>query len=413
MVRMVNDYNLPGDLTLTEDTVSEFVSYKNNNNLVSRIQFLESNQGTYKSYGGYWLTLADSYYNNEDYQKCLDAISEYEKMNTRIFRYDYEFAKVLPLAIAAAAEVYDIDEYAPYAAEHARMIVNNTDHNDWALRYFAAQTFVDLYASTKEKAHLEEAYKIVTDNVNYLVGEQQALNTDYLSEIKAEKIPKDADKEKKRQIEDYNKMLKQLRKTELPPVYEPLLLNCDLLFAVADELNTDDKEKNRIDRMLHPNDEPLFLTSSLDNQYWFGSVEETPSEDMNIVFSGNEMTLPASILTKDAQITVTVEEKGEEIVVLDDWKLNDVDRKEKGNISSFEAIYSSRKASNYLWMPDSSITIDIIPREGAENHITATYKTEGTKDDWYDYFKVWEGHKNKWWEYAKVWENSVRFVRVG
>ena len=53
MVKMVNDNNLPGDLTLTEDTVSEFVRYKNNSNLVSRIQFLESNKRTYQPYGGY------------------------------------------------------------------------------------------------------------------------------------------------------------------------------------------------------------------------------------------------------------------------------------------------------------------------------------------------------------------------
>ena len=43
---------------------------------------------------------------------------------------------------------------------------------------------------------------------------------------------------------------------------------------------------------------------------------------------------------------------------------------------------------------------------------TAEYITEGTKNAWYDYFKVWEGHKNNWYDYAKVWENSVKFVRV-
>ena len=48
MVKMVNDYGLPGDLTLTEGTVEEFVNWKNNNNVVGRIQFLEANKKTYQ-----------------------------------------------------------------------------------------------------------------------------------------------------------------------------------------------------------------------------------------------------------------------------------------------------------------------------------------------------------------------------
>ena len=119
MVKMVNDNNLPGDLTLTEDTVSEFVRYKNNSNLVSRIQFLESNKRTYQSYGGYWLALADSYYNIGDYQKCVDAVTTYEQMGTRIFRRDYELAKVLPLAesgrIAPEMDLISVDLPAPFS----------------------------------------------------------------------------------------------------------------------------------------------------------------------------------------------------------------------------------------------------------------------------------------------------------
>lgn len=60
MVKIVNDYDLPGNLALTEDTVDEFVHWKKEDNVEGRIQFLESNKDTYKGYGGYWLTLADS-----------------------------------------------------------------------------------------------------------------------------------------------------------------------------------------------------------------------------------------------------------------------------------------------------------------------------------------------------------------
>ena len=51
MINMVGEYDLPGEQTLTEDTVEEFVKWKNNDNVISRIQFLESNQSMYQSYG--------------------------------------------------------------------------------------------------------------------------------------------------------------------------------------------------------------------------------------------------------------------------------------------------------------------------------------------------------------------------
>ena len=413
MVKMVNDYNLPGDLTLTEDTVSEFVKYKNSNNLVSRIQFLESNKSTYQSYGGYWLVLAESYYNNGDYQKCIEAIATYEKMGIRIFRRDYELARVLPLAIAAANEIYGIGEYASYAAEHSSVIVSNTSHDDWALRYFAAQVLVDLYAKTGDITYLQDAYKIVTDNVNYLVSEQKNLNSVYLSKIQEEKIPKGATKEEQKQINEYNKMLKETRKVEMPPVYEPLKLNCDLLFSIAYELGITDAEKIRIDRMLHPNGEGLFLTETIDAQYWFNNANEKVFDNMYIDFGGTVMIFPASFLTKDATVNVVITEpESDKSVVISDWIIDKVERGKEDDIHEFEVAYSSRQAKNYTWLPGSVVTIQICAKEGTNIIYNFEFKAEGTKNAWYDYFKVWEGHKNNWYDYAKVWENSVKFVRV-
>ena len=180
MVKMVNEYDLPGDLTLTEDTVKELVKWKNNSNIVGRIQFLESNKKIYQSYGGYWLIRAESYYKNEEYKKCLDDISTYEGIGTRIFRRDYEYAKVLPLAIASAKEVMKKADYAEYASAKAKAIIDNTDHDDWALRYFAAQTLVDIYAETKEERielRKKEGYTIISKT-----GDFEQLKTKTINE---------------------------------------------------------------------------------------------------------------------------------------------------------------------------------------------------------------------------------------
>lgn len=207
-------------------------------------------------------------------------------------------------------------------------------------------------------------------------------------------------------------MLKENRKKEMPPVYEPLLLNCELLFALADKLNISESEQRNIEGILHLKGEPIFLTTALDSRYWFTpETQETPVE---IEYEGQNLKLPAFCLTENARITVTVKEPdAEEPAVFTDWQLNSVERVTDGDISTFQAAYTSKEAGDHPWVPDADIVIEIQPREGID--LTAylfEYQTKGTKEVWYDYFKFWEGYKNKWHEYVKVWENSVMFERV-
>lgn len=416
MVSMVNDYDLPGDLTLTEDSVDEFVKWKNNPNIISRIQFLESNRGTYSCYGGYWLLLADSYYQSGDYRKCLDSIAEYENMETRIFRRDYEYAKVLPLAIISARETQDIENYQDFASERARRILKNTDHDDWDLRFFAAQVFIDLFAYTKDDSYLQSAYSIVLDNVNYLVTEQQSLNTSFLKKVQEESKPKGISKEESKEIEAYNSMLKKNRITEMPPIYEPLLLNCDLLFALANELDISEDEKVKIDALLHQNNERLFLSGPVDRQYWFHAENSAaPLTALTYDYYGSALILPSEYLTTDTALTITVTDPGKtEPVVFTDWKVDKVQRGKEGDLATFETAYISKQAQKYNWVPNEDITIEIKPKDGMKMSYQAKLKTEGTKKEWYDYLKVWEGaeSKNNWYDYFKVWENSVNFVGV-
>ena len=392
MVKMVNEYNLPGDMTLTEDAVKELVKWKNNSNIVGRIQFLESNKKTYQAYGGYWLIRAESYYKNDDFKKCLSDVETYEKMGTRIFRRDYEYAKVLPLAIASAKATMKKDEYAKYASEKAQKIVDNTDHEDWALRYFAAQTLVDIYAETKTKSYLQDAYSIVVDNVNYLLSEQKSQNDEYLKALTEKPVPKSATKEEKNQIKDYNKMRKEFRKSELAPIYEPLRLNCDLLFAMADELKLSAADKKKLDKMLHPNDEVLFLVDSVDQAYWFDKKgASTPDKDMNVSISKGSIILPASILTSDSIIKVSVREKDSTTSTdFTDWTIKTVERGTENNITTHTAEYTSKAAKDYGWKADETIAVDVTYKDSSKTSHHFNFKTVGNKNEWYDYVKLWE-----------------------
>ena len=372
MVSMVNNYNLSGDLALSEEYVNKFVEWKNNNNTVSRISWLESNQKTYKQFGPYWLELARSYYNNDQFENCLEAIDRYEAMNSRIFRRDYEYADTLPMVIIAAKEVLNEDDYIEAAQKYANDILTNSNETDWELRYFVAQVYVDLYTITRDTAYLKNAYDIVYDNVNILVKEQHDLNDKYLADVEENTVTiekpsnnngetKKAYERKKKEAKEYNNMLKKRRETELPPVSEPLYLNCDLLFALADEINISSTEKSKIDSILHENGDSIFLTKPLDDKFWFNNNNsEINIDEMTVDFDGGSVSIPASCVSDNSEISVKVSGANEEIT-LTDWKISEVKRKKNDDFSDFVAVYTNKGGKDYKYKAGQKVTITVTP----------------------------------------------------
>ena len=376
MVKTVTAYDLPGDLALSEDAVNEFVKIKNNDNVARRISFLEFNEDIYKGLGMYWLTLAESYFENGQHEKGLETLSTYEKLNSQIFRKDYDYAKILPLAICSAGEVYDGEKYVQTVEYYIRQIEANTDSDDWAAHYFAAQAYISLYSDTKDSNYLEKAYRLVKNNVTQLADVQEQLNEQYLAEIKTLEIPDDATKDKKHEIKEYNKMLKETRKTELPPVCEPFVLNCDLLFALADELRISPLEKTKIDQILHSGDAPLFLDVLLDNKYSF-ALDSLDITALEIEFTGSELRVPASLLATTSKISVEVSAENSQ-AKFDDFVVSKVERDETG-FEMFDVILESDTAGDYDYAEGMTVAIRIETTQNSKDDVVIEYRVVPVK----------------------------------
>lgn len=381
MVRIVSDYDLPGDLALSEADVEEFVKWENNDNAVQRILFLKSNVDTYRALGRYWLVLAESYYENGQYSECLNAVDSYEALETGIFRKDYEFARVLPLAVISAKETMSGPDYVNAAKRYITLIRDNTNDSDWISRYFVAQTYVDLYAQTGNNDDLIAAYEIVLMNVNNLINKQKEMNKEFLSKVEDIETPKNATKEQKADIKKYNDMLKEQRKTALPPIYEPLLLNCELLFALADELHVDEQNKTTIESILHQNGESIFLAAPLDQNFWFNQKPAVDVRNVEIAFDGKELKLPANLVCESSLIRVSVLLKNKEKkAVFEDWTIKEVKRETEGDIGAFVAAYTSAAAKEYKYEPGTTLAIEIMTgSSGVAEPVTFTYKTAAEK----------------------------------
>ncbi|MCQ2522024.1 MAG: hypothetical protein MJ105_06560 [Lachnospiraceae bacterium] len=365
---MVRNRNLPGELALTEATVDDFVEWKNKTNITSKIRWFESKKNTYEAFGPYWLELASCYYEDGNYEQCLSSIEEYEKVATRIFRKNFDYAKIIPMAIYSAKEEMKKVDYIDYASKYVPIMIANCADDDWLLRYYASQIYIDLYANTKDKSYLEKAYDLVYDNVNALVDEQRKLNETYKADIQTVDTPKGATKQAKKEIKEYNKYLKETRKIELPPLSEALYVNCDLLFSLAQELKINNKEKSNIDNILHENGEVLFLTKSIDDLFWFNNPNETLDVDsISMSFEKNgEMVIPAYLITAEFELSVSII-GASGTTICNDWEIKKVDRPKKSTYTQFEVVFNSATAKKYKYQNGDMIIITITPLKDNPN----------------------------------------------
>ena len=372
-----------GKLTLNEKAITDFAEICAIDEVYRKIERLTSKEETYKLFGNYWLELADCYFEIENYEKCLECVKKYNELEIDIFRKDFNIVPILPKAITAARAVYTGDEYIQQAKAFADAIIENANDDEWSVRYFAAQTYMDLFAKTNNREYLETAYKIIKENVTVLIEEQNNLNKAYFADVqKATLDEKQAkklnDKEKKaeqKRIDAYNDALEDARKKELPPLYEPLVLNCDLLFALAEKMDIDDSAKTTISSMLQTEKGGIFLSSPVNNKYRFNAIEANYTIDL----SKESIVIPANLLTPCATITITVT-AGSKTTTLDDFEIKEVKR-EGNSVDTFKAEYTSKKLQDYKWSADATIKIEIINGNYC-SPVILNYKVKEYKDNW-------------------------------
>ena len=380
MTDMVQEYHLEGRLTLNEKSIEKFAEICAIESAPEKIRRLESEEGTYKLLGNYWLELADCYFETDKYEKCLDCVNKYNELATGIYRKDYDYVQILPKAIVAAQSVYTGEQYISSIKEFADAIIENTSTEDWSLRYFVAQVYLDLYARTKDQSYLDSAYKIAYDNVTILLKGQRSLNETYLKDVQEVKVEEPdykymdekEKKEKKKEYEEerdrakkYNKSLKEERVTELPALYEPLVVNCELLFALADELGISDTEKSDIEAILKTDTNGTFLTKPINDAYSFNGS----GNKYSINFEKDEINIPADLLTAESKVTVSVTDNNKTETFVD-CEVKKVVRK-GSSIDTFTANYSSKQLKKYKWTPDSKVSVEI--KYGDANDRTITF----------------------------------------
>lgn len=184
-----------------------------------------------------------------------------------------------------------------------------------------------------------------------------------------------AHKEEKKRLKAYNDGLKKTRETELPTLYEPLVLNCELLFALASEVGISEKEQAEIDEVLRTGSNGIFLVDPINDHFSFAQYDR----EHNIELKKDEIVIPVSLMSSVATITVEVEENGETIT-FDDCVVSKVERKGE-TIAEFYAHVTSKLMSDYTWTADSRVTVTVTNETIAEP-ISFRFKVSEYSDRW-------------------------------
>ena len=394
MVDMVQKYDLDGLKTFNEKDVAKFSEICSIESATEKIKRLTAEEEKYELFGNYWLELADCYFETDKYKECLKCIQKYNDLSTGIYRQDLNYVKVLPKAIVAAQNVYKGDEYVSTISDYADSIIKNTDKSvdDWSTRYFAAQVYLDLYAKTNKATYLDKAYNIAYDNVAILLQGQRNLNTTYINDVVEETVnepdyryltkEKKKEKEKeysdeKKRVKEYNKRLKEERKTELISLYEPLVLNCDLLFALAEKKGISQTEKKDIDLLLQSASNGIFYVGPINDAFSFSKR----NPHYTIELSKDKIVIPANLLTSGAKLNITISDNNGK-TVCDDYEIDSVKREGK-TINEFFANVYSKKWKKNTWNGNSKITVTITYADAGNKEITLKYKVAEYEEHWY------------------------------
>lgn len=374
MITISRKYHLPQEYTLSEQNIKDFVILMNDTNLSRRLSELTKadNRTLYTAahYSPYYMGLTETYYELGKYNECIKTFQEYENKKSRIFRKDYDAARLIPKVIYSAEKVFNTKEYTVFANKYLEKLIAETTDKNWDLRYFASLTYfklAELNPSSKN-LYLEKARTIIKDTISYLAGLQKKELKEFLEPISSE-VPKEVIRPD--DITAYKKMIKQRekeRETGLIPMNSSYLLCCKLFSFINNEYPYSKKEYREnfldvvTDSLLNQqlrqsfgfnyNDYPI---EYLGEKYTSAVLElSVASSDVlgiwgtvaNLLMNvTNDITvsIPASFIEPDSKISLKFQSSSSEPVVIKDvpYKIKNIKRPKKFDSSNSEKVAQS------------------------------------------------------------------------
>ncbi len=206
------------------------------------LDYLVSKENSYRYFPRYWLELADLYFKNGLYGKCVETIDYYNQNfdYKQIYKKNIRYGQILVDGIASCLKIYNnVDELKERIIPWLEIIVNETADDDWYQRYYCAMVYL-LFADASDegKCYLENAYYLLKMNLNNLYDRQAKINYYYSGNYQP---PSNDDYKKmtKNQEEETKSFYNQLNKElDLLPQVDPAFIETlKLVIQLIQEYN--------------------------------------------------------------------------------------------------------------------------------------------------------------------------------
>lgn len=304
---LVNPYEINVHKVMTEELITRFIeltSADGRSEIQRAIGQLEFYRSRYESFSRYWLELADLYYKNEQYDKCLETIYYYETNfdYTEIYRYNYRYAQILIDGIGSIFNLFpdEIELHYEKILAWLTIIENNTQLDDWLQRYYCASIYLIL--SDYYPVGLKKAYELTKLNLEGLVETQNQTMYEYLQDV-----PDTADltyaEEDVSEVEEYYEELSNIRETELPPFDSAYQTNLKMLYSIL-LANPEIANLSEIDYLFEAIDIPQLRAVFLENLLSIDRSKFVLEKDFTS--SDFTLTLPAYMINSQTTFGVKI-----------------------------------------------------------------------------------------------------------
>ena len=119
----------------------------------------------------------------------------------------------------------------------------------------------------------------------------------------------------------------------------------------------------------------------IDHRYWFGEKANFSAEEIEVGFKDGVFTLPVEFISGFGSISLSVK-SGDTVTEISDWIISKVERKDKTDITTFVAAYSSPTASKYKFKNGDQLLFTLLPT-GNEAEIKLEFGfTAEERTDW-------------------------------
>jgi hypothetical protein len=256
-------------------------------------------------------------------------------------------------------------------------MLNNITEEDWALRYFAAQAYISLAGFGDREQNLNVAYNLLVTNITYLSRKQEENTNQYLKPITDDNTLPQRQREEAKKI---NKELRDKRSKELPPLHSGLVLHCQVIFPLMDELKISPTQRNRVKTMINnsffvPVYRKLYIGEDITFPSKSFSVEQANTDGLlktillgvtvvgaipyllfpNNNWPGTIITIPSPYVTSETKISINITENNNIIYHITDsmYAVKKVTRTRDQNINSFVTelatiFYSEAEEEGYI-----------------------------------------------------------------